>query len=183
MAGKRPRERSFYQEDVGQPSGRICPSARHINRVREVNRSVLVEFAPEQMFSLVDAVEDYPEFLPWCGGTTLRRRDQDVTRATILINFHGVRQSFTTENLKRAPHEMLIRLIDGPFRSLDGSWRFVDLGGRGCKVELALRYEFSGRLLERLVGPVFQHIADTLVDAFVKRAAQVYPREGGVQNS
>jgi ribosome-associated toxin RatA of RatAB toxin-antitoxin module len=142
--------------------------------MREVNRSVLVEFSPAQMFSLVDAVENYPEFLPWCGGTTLHHRDENLTRATILINFHGVWQSFTTENVKRAPHEMLIRLVEGPFRSLDGSWRFGNLAGRGCKIELALRYEFTGRLLERLVGPVFRHIADTLVDAFVKRAGQVY---------
>lgn len=147
--------------------------------MREVSRSVLVEFTAGQMFSLVDAVEDYPDFLPWCGGTTLHHRDRDITRATILIDFHGVRQSFTTENVKRAPREMLIRLVEGPFRSLDGSWRFGDLAGSGCKIELALRYEFTGRLLERLVGPVFRHIADTLVDAFVKRAGQVYSRAGG----
>lgn len=147
--------------------------------MREVNRSVLVEFTPGQMFSLVDAVEDYPGFLPWCGGATLHHRDQEITRATIKINYHGIRQSFTTENVKHAPREMLIRLVEGPFRSLDGSWRFGDLGGRGCKVEFTLRYEFASRILERLVGPVFQHIADTLVEAFVARAQQVYPRGGG----
>lgn len=147
--------------------------------MREVNRSVLVEFTPAQMFSLVDAVEDYPGFLPWCGGATLHHRDAQTTRATIKINYHGIRQSFTTENVKRAPHEMLIKLVEGPFRSLDGSWRFGDLAGRGCKVEFVLRYEFAGRILEKLVGPVFQHIADTLVEAFVQRAAQVYPRAGG----
>jgi ribosome-associated toxin RatA of RatAB toxin-antitoxin module len=147
--------------------------------MREVNRSVLVEFTPGQMFSLVDAVEDYPGFLPWCGGTTLHHRDPEITRATIRINYHGLRQSFTTENVKRAPHEMLIRLVEGPFRSLDGSWRFGDLAGRGCKIEFTLRYEFAGRILEKLVGPVFQRIADTLVEAFVTRAGQVYPRGGG----
>lgn len=147
--------------------------------MREVNRSVLVEFTPAQMFSLVDKVEDYPHFLPWCGGTTLHHRDQAITRATIHINYHGIRQSFTTENVKHAPREMLIRLVEGPFRSLDGSWRFGDLAGRGCKIELALRYEFAGRVLEKLIGPVFQRIADTLVDSFVKRAQQVYPRGGG----
>jgi ribosome-associated toxin RatA of RatAB toxin-antitoxin module len=131
------------------------------------------------MFSLVDAVEDYPGFLPWCGGTTLHHRDPEITRATIQINYHGIRQSFTTENVKRAPHEMLIRLVEGPFRSLDGGWRFGDLAGRGCKIEFTLRYEFASRILEKLVGPVFQHIADTLVEAFVKRAGQVYPRGGG----
>lgn len=140
----------------------------------EVNRSVLVGFTPEQMFALVDAVEDYPKFLPWCGKTVLIYRDDRVLRATIQINYRGIRQSWTTENPKHAPDEMLIRLIDGPFRSLDGCWRFIRLAERGCKVELNLRYEFSSRLLEKLVGPVFSHIADTLVDAFAKRAEQVY---------
>ena len=111
--------------------------------MREVNRSVLVEFTPGQMFSLVDAVEDYPGFLPWCGGTTLHHRDPEITRATIKINYHGLRQSFTTENVKRAPREMLIKLVEGPFRSLDGSWRFGDLGGRGCK---ALIYESKAQI-------------------------------------
>ena len=140
----------------------------------EVNHTVLVEYTPEQMFSLVDAVEEYPKFLPWCGGTTLIHRNRDTTRATLLINYHGIRQSFTTENAKQAPREMLIQLVDGPFRKLDGSWRFTDLAGRGCKIELSLRYEFAGRLLDKLIGPVFHHIADTLVEAFVKRAGQVY---------
>jgi ribosome-associated toxin RatA of RatAB toxin-antitoxin module len=140
----------------------------------EVTRSVLVEYSPDQMFALVDRVEEYPQFLPWCGGTRLIHRDADVTRASILINYHGIRQSFSTENVKRAPVEMGIRLIEGPFRRLDGSWRFTELAGRGCKVELSLGYEYSSRLLEKLVGPVFNHIASTLVEAFVKRARQIY---------
>ena len=140
----------------------------------EVSRSVLVGFTPEQMFGLVDAVEEYPRFLPWCGGATVLHRDEHLTRAALLINYHGIRQGFTTENAKREPVEMLIRLVEGPFRSLDGSWRFTGLAGRGCKVELNLRYEFSSRILEKLVGPVFNHIADTLVDAFARRAEQIY---------
>ena len=140
----------------------------------DVSHSVLVEFTPEQMFSLVDTVEDYPKFLPWCGGTTLLQRDQDTTRATILINYHGIRRSFTTENVKHEPMAMQIRLVEGPFSKLDGSWRFTDFAGRGCKIEFRLRYEFAGRLLDRLIGPVFHHIAGTLVEAFVKRAGQVY---------
>jgi len=102
------------------------------------------------------------------------RSDERATRAAILINYHGIRQGFTTENAKREPAEILIRLVEGPFRSLDGCWRFTGLAGRGCKVELSLRYEFSSRILEKLVGPVFNPIANTLVDAFAKRAEQVY---------
>jgi ribosome-associated toxin RatA of RatAB toxin-antitoxin module len=140
----------------------------------EVRRSVLVEYSREQMYALVDAVEDYPKFLPWCGGATVLHRDSSVTRATIMINYHGIRQSFTTENAKLEPAEMRIRLVEGPFRTLDGTWRFTALADRGSKVELGLHYEFSGRVLEKLVGPVFNHIADTLVDSFAKRAVQVY---------
>jgi ribosome-associated toxin RatA of RatAB toxin-antitoxin module len=145
-----------------------------VQQVPEVNRSVLVGYSPGQMFALVDRVEDYPGFLPWCGGVTLLHRDADVTRAAILINYRGIRQSFTTENAKQAPDEMRIRLLEGPFRSLEGSWRFTGLAGRGCKVELSLNYEYSSRILEKLIGPVFNHIASTLVEAFVKRAGQVY---------
>jgi ribosome-associated toxin RatA of RatAB toxin-antitoxin module len=152
-------ERSFYQRRAA---------------MAEVSRSVLVGYTPAQMYALVDAVEDYPKFLPWCGGATVLHRDAQVTRATIIISYHGIRQSFTTENLKTAPSQMLIRLVEGPFRSLDGNWGFTGLADQGCKVELGLRYEFSSRILEKMVGRVFNHIADTLVDSFARRAEQVY---------
>ena len=126
------------------------------------------------MFELVDAVEKYPEFLPWCGGSECNFRDDKITRATLHINYRGIRQSFSTENVKTPPLLMQIRLIEGPFRTLEGSWRFADLNGRGCKVELSLHYEFSNRLLEKLIGPVFSYIANSMVDAFVKRAQNVY---------
>ena len=140
----------------------------------EVNRSVLVSHTPEEMFTLVDAVERYPEFLPWCGGTSVSFRDEACTRATINISYRGIKQSFTTENTKRAPGEMLIHLVEGPFRELDGRWRFTALGEHGCKVEFRLSYEFSSRLLSKLLGPVFDFIANSLVEAFVKRADRIY---------
>jgi ribosome-associated toxin RatA of RatAB toxin-antitoxin module len=136
----------------------------------EVTRTVIVPHAPATMFELIDAVEAYPEFLPWCGGATVLHRDDATTRATLHINFRGIRQSFTTENAKRPPQEILLKLVDGPFRSLEGAWRLTALGPHGCRIEFQLRYEFSSRLLEKLVGPVFDHIAGTLVDAFVRRA-------------
>ena len=140
----------------------------------EVHKSVLVAYPARQMFALVDAVEKYPEFLPWCGGTELILRDALLTRATIRINYHGIQQSFSTENAKREPHLIQIKLIEGPFRTLEGGWRFTDLGGAGCKVELSLHYEFASRTLDRLVGPVFGYIANNLIDAFVKRARRIY---------
>jgi ribosome-associated toxin RatA of RatAB toxin-antitoxin module len=141
-----------------------------------VEKSVLVGYSAGQMFELVDQVEHYPRFLPWCGGTELKWRDAGTTVATIRIDYLSVKQSFTTENTKQEPHLMLIRLQDGPFKELDGSWRFVELDKNACKVEFRLRYEFSSKLLEALVGPVFSHIANSLVDAFVRRAESVYER-------
>jgi len=140
----------------------------------EVNKSVLVAYPASRMFALVDAVEQYPQFLPWCGGVQIVHRDHQVTRAMIEINYHGIRHSFTTENTKQEPQLMEIRLVEGPFRQLDGAWRFHDLNGQGCRVELNLRYEFSNHLLEVMLGPVFNHIADTFIDAFVRRARQIY---------
>jgi len=140
--------------------------------VPEVNRSVIVAHSPRQMFALIDAVEDYPQFLPWCAAATVIHRDATVTRATLQIKYHGIKQSFTTENAKRAPEEMQIKLVEGPFRSFEGAWRFTALGERGCKIEFRLRYEFSSKLLQKLIGPVFDYIANTLLEAFVKRVDQ-----------
>jgi ribosome-associated toxin RatA of RatAB toxin-antitoxin module len=139
-----------------------------------VIKTVLVAHSAHRMFELVDAVEKYPEFLPWCGGSECTFRDVGITRATLHINYRGIRQSFSTENLKTPPASMQIRLIEGPFKILDGSWRFIDLAGKGCKIELNLHYEFSSRLLETLIGPVFGYIANSMVDAFVKRANNIY---------
>lgn len=140
----------------------------------EVLKTVLVYYTPAEMFALVDAVEGYPQFLPWCGTTTLHQRDELTTEATIHIDYHHIRQQFTTVNTKRFPHEMLLRLKKGPFRRLDGFWRFHPLGEVGCKVEFQLNYEFSSPTLDKLLGPVFGYIAGTLVEAFTERAKQVY---------
>ncbi len=139
-----------------------------------VEKSVLVAHPPERMFDLVDRVEDYPIFLPWCGGTELKARDEDITVATIHIAYMGIRQSFTTENTKARPHEMRIRLRDGPFSELEGNWMFLPLGDDACKIEFRLRYVFSSRVLEAILAPVFSHITNTFVDAFVRRADEVY---------
>lgn len=140
----------------------------------DIQKKVLIEFTPEQMFALVDNCEDYPQFLPWCSSVQMIARTDEVTTATLHINYHGIKTHFSTENPKRYPTEMLIRLTDGPFTRLDGGWRFTSLGETACKVEFELHYSFSNCLLEKLLGRVFSHIADTLVEAFVKRAGQVY---------
>lgn len=135
-----------------------------------VEKSILIERSAAQMFALVDQVEDYPKFLPWCGGVELIERDALHTVARLHIQYRGVKSHFSTENGKEFPLRMDMKLRDGPFRKLEGSWHFKPLGETACKVEFCLQYEFSSTLLEKLVGPVFNHIAATFVDSFVKRA-------------
>ncbi len=140
----------------------------------KVSRSALVHFSAAQMFGLVDDIERYPEFLPWCSGTKVTLRDSVTTRATINISYRGIRQGFSTENNKEFPQRMTIQLVEGPFKTLDGEWRFTPLEEQACKIDFQLHYEFSSTLLEKLVGPVFGFIAGTMVDAFLKRAEQLY---------
>ena len=140
----------------------------------EVVKSVLVPYSAEEMFVLVDGVESYPQFLPWCGNTELHFRDDVTTEATIHIHYMQVRQHFTTLNSKRHPDEMLIRLKSGPFRKLEGSWNFKSLSQEACKIEFVMHYEFSSGLLEKVLGPVFGMLTNNMVDAFVRRAEQVY---------
>lgn len=145
----------------------------------QVEKTVLIEQSAERMFELVDRCEDYPEFLPWCSRTELKFRDGGKTVATLHINYHAVKSHFTTENDKEFPSLMKIRLVDGPFRRLEGAWRFRPLAENACKIEFSLHYEFSSKLFEKVIGPVFGHIANTFVDAFVRRAAQVYGTHHG----
>jgi ribosome-associated toxin RatA of RatAB toxin-antitoxin module len=140
----------------------------------QVEKTVLVGHSAARMYALVDEVEHYPEFLPWCGGVDLLKRDEQFTRATLHIDYHGIKQNFTTENEKVYPSLMDIKLVQGPFRHLEGVWRFIPLAEDACKIEFRLSYEFSSTFLERLIAPVFSHIANTFVDAFVERAEKVY---------
>ncbi|MDS4015666.1 MAG: type II toxin-antitoxin system RatA family toxin [Candidatus Accumulibacter sp.] len=138
-----------------------------------VKKSVLIERSSQEMFDLVDRVEDYPEFLPWCSQTFCQYRDASKTVATVHINYRNVKSHFTTANDKESPLWMRITLVDGPFRRLDGLWRFTTLAAHACKIEFHLSYEFSSRMLEKAIGPVFSQIANTFIDAFVKRANQI----------
>ena len=142
----------------------------------EVKKSMLIAHSAGQMFDLVDDVQRYPEFLPWCGAASVIPVDERKVRASVTISYHGVRQSFTTENDRIPPRQIEMRLVEGPFRTLDGCWRFTALNEQACKIEFSLHYEFSSKLLEKLVGPVFGYIANSLVEAFLRRAEQVYGR-------
>lgn len=140
----------------------------------EVKKSVLIAYSATQMFDLVDSVQQYPEFLPWCAAASVAPVDDSKVKASVTINYHGVKQSFTTENQRTPPRQIEMRLVEGPFRTLDGCWRFTALNEQACKIEFSLHYEFSSKLLEKLVGPVFGYIANSLVEAFLRRAEHVY---------
>ena len=139
-----------------------------------VEKKVLVPFSAEQMFVLGDNVDDYPKFLPWCGGSSSSAPEGDKVKATLHINYHHIKHSFTTENTRLVPQRIEMKLLDGPFKHRDGSWSFIALSPTACKIEFRLHYEFSSKLLEKVVGPVFHYISNSFVDAFIHRAEKVY---------
>lgn len=142
--------------------------------MNKVEKTVLVMHSAEEMFNLVDAVEDYPSFLPWCGKTSLLERTESTTSATLHIHYRGIKQHFTTTNSKVFPGSMDITLKDGPFKHLEGDWRFIELKPDACKIEFRLQYEFANNLLEKLISPVFSYIAATFVDSFVTQADKIH---------
>lgn len=135
-----------------------------------VRKSVIVARPPEAMFDLVDNVERYPEFLPWCAATHVHERTERAIRARLDIAYRGLRMHLTTRNEREPPHRMTLELVDGPFEHFHGEWRFTALGEAGCRVELALDYKLASKALQALLGRVFDHVADTLVESFVERA-------------
>ena len=135
-----------------------------------IKKHALVLHNKEKMFTLVDRVEDYPNFLPWCSKTEVIKRSEKITKATILINYHNIKQSFTTENVKIFPTKMNINLVDGPFKTLKGEWNFIEIEKDTCKIEFELQYEFSNHILDKLISPVFNMIANTFIDNFVAKA-------------
>jgi len=145
--------------------------------MKTVHKSVLIWYSPQEMYALVTDVRQYPQFLPWCDHTHIVEEDRAGMTAEVGISIGGVRQAFVTRNTHTPTSRVDMCLVDGPFSSLDGQWNFHMLGDgtqRACKVELTLNYGFDNITLGKLVGPVFDKIAGSLVDAFVKRAQLVY---------
>ncbi|MCP3669097.1 MAG: type II toxin-antitoxin system RatA family toxin [Gammaproteobacteria bacterium] len=142
-----------------------------------VKKSALVMYSARQMFNLVNDVESYPEFLPWCSSTTLLSRSEDKVCAELEVSRLGVSQKFSTCNRMVSGESMNIELVEGPFKHLKGGWVFKALREDACKVELELDFDFSGKLINAAFGTVFHQVANTLVDAFCKRAEEVYGSE------
>src|SRR5262245_29430433 len=142
--------------------------------VKQIARSAIVEHSAAEMYALVEDIEAYPQFLPWCAAAEVQERKPGRTRATLTVSVGGLRHSFTTANDNRPGEAIDMHLVEGPFRRFTGQWRFVPLSPQACRIEFSLQYEFSSRTLGRLLAPLFDGIADSMVDAFVRRAAQVY---------
>jgi ribosome-associated toxin RatA of RatAB toxin-antitoxin module len=151
--------------------------------MKHVKRSVLLWYSPREMYELVTAVEDYPVFLPWCAQAEVVERHGDGMTARLTLAKGGLRHAFTTRNHHRDGEQVRVALIDGPFSELEGTWQFLpvarggvarDADASACRIEFDLRYAFANVALETLISPVFDRIANTLVDSFVQRAEQVH---------
>jgi ribosome-associated toxin RatA of RatAB toxin-antitoxin module len=155
-----------------------------VHPMKHVRKSVLLWYSPAEMYRLVTDVAEYPAFLPWCDSAQVLEQHADGVTARLGLAYLGVRHAFTTRNVQTADARVQLQLIDGPFSALQGLWVFKPLGAKSgktnaasqaaCKVEFDLRYAFSSAALQAVVSPVFDKVADTLVESFVKRAEQVY---------
>ena|SRR3990167_8795747 len=142
-----------------------------------LKRSAIVPYTSRQMFELVNHIEDYPRFLPWCHHSEIISRTKDEVIASLEVNWKGIHKHFTTKNRLYPYEKMEISLINGPLQHMEGIWAFHMIETHACHVVLDLEFEFAGHFIDRFFQPVFQHIANTLVDAFCKRAAELYGQE------
>ena len=142
----------------------------------EISRSALLPYPAEFVYDIVNEVGAYPDFLPWCGDSKVEQQSDTTMQAAIQIRRAGIKQWFRTRN-KMVPGKSIdMELVDGPFRQLHGQWKFLPLDDRGCRIELALQFEFKAGLAARMIGPVFTRIANTMVDSFCQRAHDLHGR-------
>jgi len=145
--------------------------------VATINKSALVSYSSGEMFRIVEDIESYPEFLPWCGGSKIIKREGDEVVASVQISHNRIRKTFTTLNRNQKNKMIEMKLVDGPFKHLHGYWQFMELGKNACKVTFDMEYEFASRLIDVSLGPFFAKIANSMVDAFCKRADDLYGKK------
>lgn len=138
--------------------------------MQSIHKSVLIAHNAQAMFDLIDGVEQYAQFLPWCEGVIIHEHTDTVTDVTIQIRYFGLKTHFRTRNTNQPPRHIAMHFVEGPFRTLFGTWTITPLNDQACKISFSLEYEFSSKALEKLIGPVFSKITTTFVDAFVKQA-------------
>jgi len=146
--------------------------------MRKISRSTLVPYSAAQMYTLVEDVESYPDFLPWCSDAELHWREEDILEGSVEMHRAGLRRRFRTRNTMRQDEAIDMTLVDGPFSHLSGGWHFRALGTAGCKVSLDMEFEVKSRTTDRLLGRYFEEICNSLVDAFVRRAGEIYTTTG-----
>jgi ribosome-associated toxin RatA of RatAB toxin-antitoxin module len=146
--------------------------------MKKIARSAILPHSAEALYAIVEDIESYPRFLPWCRGTRVERSEAG-TRAELQVGMRGLRQSFTTQNENHPGRAIDMRLVDGPFRSFAAAWRFHPLRADACRVEFSMEYEFASAALAGLLEPVFETIANTMVDAFSRRADALHGHHPG----
>lgn len=142
----------------------------------EIERSALMPYPARVMYDIVNDVEHYPEFLPWCGATRIEHQDEHSMVAAILMQAVGLNHWFKTDNRMLPAERIDISLLEGPFSKLDGSWRFTPINNDGCKIELLLNFEIKHKLASAIIAPAFSRIANTLVESFCDRARDLHER-------
>ena len=139
-----------------------------------VTRSLILPYSTAEMYFLVDDVDRYHEFLPWCESSVVLKRERTAVTARIVVSFKGLSTAFTTRNCLISDQEITMELVEGPFDDLTGGWRFSSLDEKACRVSLEMRFSLAGRLANQTITPVFKHICTTLVESFAERAEELY---------
>lgn len=139
-----------------------------------VRRTAVVPFSAGQMYALVNDIEAYPQFLPWCSAAHVQARRDDALTASVTMAIGRLRHTFTTANTMQPDRRIAVRLLEGPFRHLEGGWEFIPAGEHVCEIRLEMGFEFKTRLLELSLSKVFGRIINSLVAAFTRRAGEIY---------
>ncbi len=140
----------------------------------KINKSVIIEYTPQQMFELVSDVENYSNCLPWCTRSEIRNHNGNQITGAVYLEYLKIKLYFVTANTQSPYSTIQMQLVEGPFKHLAGLWQFTPLGDHGCRIDFNLEYTFSNILLEKLIGPVFSHISKNIVDCFIKEARRKY---------
>lgn len=139
-----------------------------------ITKSVITPYTPAQMYALVSDIENYPKYLPWCPSSKIIKKEESCVVGRVDISYLKVKAHFTTANTNVENQHIDMSLVDGPFKHLKGHWKFTPLGDKGCKIEFSLDYKFSNFLIEKVIGAVFEMVIKNIVDAFVKKAHEIY---------
>ena len=139
-----------------------------------IRKNALVPYTPAQMFELVDRIEDYPQFLPWCRETLVYSRNGAEVKARVVVTKGVMSHSFATVNRVQRNKIIEVRLLEGPFRHLEGSWQFESIEAGGCRINFHLEFEFSNKLINLTVGPILQKAVGSFMEAFCQRAKEIY---------